>query len=43
MNAPDTRAVIPGSTSRPAASMRLINANSYDEWKAAAMAQDEHR
>lgn len=28
-------------SSTPAASWRLINANSYDEWKAAAMAQDE--
>lgn len=43
MNAPSPKEALPGasSTTTPAASMRLINANSYDEWKEAAMAQDE--
>jgi len=45
MNAPSPRETLPGSNPpRPAApsgSLRLINASTYDEWKAAAMAQDE--
>jgi NTE family protein len=36
MNAPSPREI-----TAPSASLRLINANTYDEWKAAAMAQDE--
>lgn len=40
----ETAAAGPGApegSARNAASFRLINASSYDEWKAAAMAQDE--
>ena len=43
MNAPSPKETIAGAKSptKSAASMRLINANTYEEWKAAAMAQDE--
>jgi len=41
MNAPSPKEALDGASNISAASMRLINATSYEEWKAAAMAQDE--
>lgn len=43
MNAPSPKETLAGASpsTRSAASMRLINANTYEEWKVAAMAQDE--
>ena len=41
MNAPTPKETLEEASNVTAASMRLINASTYDEWKAAAMAQDE--
>ena len=41
MNAPSPKEALQGASNISAASMRLINATTYEEWKTAAMAQDE--